>query len=493
LREGEELLGADPRFDTLRERLRELRRESDAEREAAGVEALVDEARRLAQGEDFEAAARRVEEALERMPGHAGALAVKASVEACLEAQRREEAGDDSLERTLSDIRNLLDTGQAEEAAVRVEEATALFGDHRALEALRYATAEARLAESEAPTVSLSSPGPWMDREEGLARHLEEIRALAAEGKAGAALGVLQRAVHEHGELEELRTLRAELGQALLAQDEAQRGEADMASVVARRPPVPSVLERPPSVVAPPSSGAGADLAELTLGGRVRPEIESGRFDEVPVAAQPDLGTSMPRTKTVDVASHGAGRRVELGSEPGLRTEIASGPMELGFGDPSSRPERAGTTTRRSALPSAGQTSRNMVLNAVVLVLLLLAVAYGVSRFASSRTVEEPPPEPVPVPVAELPPGFLAIDGSPWCEVTAIRSLSGGDPPPLVPSRFTPVVFTLPPGGYELTLRGPDGAEERKLEVEITSGERRDERVEWQAVESARYLEAVGF
>ena len=490
LREGEELLGADPRFDSLRVRLRELSKD-EAEREAAaGVEALVAEARRLAQAEDFDGASRYVAEALERMPVHAGALAIQASVEACLEARRQEEAGDDSLERTLSDIRHLLETGRAEEAAARVEEATAVFGDQRALEELRFATAEARLAESEAPTISLATQGPWLDQDQGLAHRLEEIRALAAEGKAGTALGVLQRAVHEHGDVEELRALRAELGQALLAQDEARRGEEDMASVVARRPPVqePSAVERPPSA-------GGTELADLTLGGRVQPEIASGRFDEVPVGKEHGSESTLPRTKTVDVASHGVGRRVELGSEPGVR-EIASGPMELGFGDPSSRPERSNTPSRRSTLPSAGQTSRNMVLNAVILVVLLLAVAYGVSRFApsSSSPVEETPtPAETPVPVADLPPGYLALDGSPWCEVLSIRRLDGGDPPPLVPSRFTPVVFTLPPGGYVLELRGPDGEEKRPLEVEIVSGERLEQRVEWRAVESGEYFEAVGF
>ncbi len=57
---------------------------------------------------------------------------------------------------------------------------------------------------------------------------------------------------------------------------------------------------------------------------------------------------------------------------------------------------------------------------------------------------------------------------------------------------YTPVVFSLAPGAYEISLAHPDSAQPRSVEVEILASESVTRRVELETVAVESYFEAVG-
>ncbi len=87
--------------------------------------------------------------------------------------------------------------------------------------------------------------------------------------------------------------------------------------------------------------------------------------------------------------------------------------------------------------------------------------------------------------------GRLRLDAVPWAEVREIRNQDGGSQP-LGGSVYTPVVLSLQPGVYEISLAHPDFSEQRSVEVEILASEWVNRRVEFEAVAVESYFDAVG-
>jgi hypothetical protein len=134
-----------------------------------------------------------------------------------------------------------------------------------------------------------------------------------------------------------------------------------------------------------------------------------------------------------------------------------------------------------------------MVLTAVMVVVVLVVLVMVVGHVNQLRNTASPELSVEEVSTVDLAPGFLALDASPWAEVVNIVDLAGGESPPSAPSRFTPVVLTLPPGRYRLTLRDPSGAETQELVVEIESGAQREEQHQWREIDGRQYLRAAGY
>ncbi len=88
-------------------------------------------------------------------------------------------------------------------------------------------------------------------------------------------------------------------------------------------------------------------------------------------------------------------------------------------------------------------------------------------------------------------PGSLRLDAVPWAEVREIRNRDG-ESQPLGGSVYTPVVLSLEPGWYEISLAHPDFSEPRSVEVEILASGSVNRRVEFEAVAVESYFDTVG-
>ncbi|MEO1083542.1 MAG: hypothetical protein AAFY88_04815, partial [Acidobacteriota bacterium] len=130
--------------------------EAKAQDRGARVGELLEMARARAEAEDFDAARKALDEVLAFAPDHPEALALSASIDAIGRIKREEAEQKDALERTVTDIRNLLEEGDPEQAQRDLESATDRFGDAEILETVRFDVTRARLDTEVSRTVQLS-------------------------------------------------------------------------------------------------------------------------------------------------------------------------------------------------------------------------------------------------------------------------------------------------------------------------------------------------
>ncbi len=88
-------------------------------------------------------------------------------------------------------------------------------------------------------------------------------------------------------------------------------------------------------------------------------------------------------------------------------------------------------------------------------------------------------------------PGSLHLDAVPWAEVREIRNRDGVSQSLSAPV-YTPIVLSLAPGSYEISLAHPDFSEPRSVAVEILASESVNRRVEFETRAVESYFAAVG-
>ncbi len=115
---------------------------------------------------------------------------------------------------------------------------------------------------------------------------------------------------------------------------------------------------------------------------------------------------------------------------------------------------------------------------------------------ADATSAEQPPP-PADATSAEQPPplgessGLLVLTALPWAQLTAVEGAGGSRDLPDEP--FTPLILSLPPGEYTLTLVHPSAAQPRQIEVQIGAGATTREMVDFAEVDTEEYFRRLGW
>ena len=186
------------------------------------------------------------------------------------------------------------------------------------------------------------------------------------------------------------------------------------------------------------------------------------------------------------------------------------------------RPSRAAAPAARAVeavrpqpvatLPAAGPPVAKIAAGVAVLGVALLAVGLWLARGRSDvadlpsgpaaspsavadadpATAPDIRPSAGPTAAPAAPAGLLVVDALPWGEVTEVVDASGKRQP-LGPSPFTPLVLSLTPGRYTVSLKNPDYP--RGLSVTATVSANGLERrvAEFGKVDAAEYFERAGW
>ncbi len=258
---------------------------------------------------------------------------------------------------------------------------------------------------------------------------LRTIRALCDGGRAGEALERLNRAVREYGPQPTLKTLRDELGQALLERDAEEE------------------------------------------------ESASQMFGVEPVG---DPGPGLPPDKAAPA-----------GVPPADPPNLAEAPVR-GLSDATIRSfEPPVQQVRDRPDPPTAHPTRNMVAAGLILVVVFAALVFLITR--GNQVDEQPPLEAEDVAAADLSPGSLVLDAVPWAEIVTLENPAIEEAPPISPSRFTPVILRLPPGEYWISLRYPPTGQVEERVVRVDSDIQVEERVIFENLDAQTYFERIGW
>ncbi len=269
---------------------------------------------------------------------------------------------------------------------------------------------------------------------------LRTIRALRDDGRAGEAFERLNQAVREFGGKSQLLSLRHELTEALLEQDADEETASQM--------------------------------------------FEIASTDHVAQTELPDT-TSAPPPEASDVAQQP--EAVALGGPPELDEASIRG-----LSDATIRSlESPASPVRDRPGPPTAHPTRNMVLLGLVLVVVFAALVFLLNR--NGGGFERESVESEDVAAADLSPGLLALDAVPWGEIVSLENPAAEEPPPISPSRFTPVIMSLPPGEYTVSLRYPPTGRVEERVIRIDSDTRVDERVIFENLDAKAYFQRVGW
>ncbi len=485
LRQAGESLGRDERWVTLRAELEARRRDLQQAR-TLQADDLVAQARSLAQTESFLAARKLLRSALGLVAEHPEARALLASVEACLEVREGETHEIQEIEKTITGIRTVIEQGRPEKALADLDQATARFGDHGALNELRYEATRAQL-DSAASAIPIESQAVTAAVEvrpndaEGLTVAISAIRGLREAGRVGEALEELNRTLRRLGPQPELQTLRYELGEALLARAAEEEDTAsrifeavspqtvpptrlspEAPSVQPLADAMPTQVAVPPHPTAMPPSAAGGTVVSMAAAEEAMhtmPTISAPPPPRSPPSNQPPVGapmTSVPRGL----------------ADTTIRTSTASSPLSP------QRPE-----------PPVASSNRPMVAVGLILAAVFAAVVWFLMRQGSQL---DQALEVQDVQATAMSPGVLALDAVPWAEIVSLENSEAEDDPAIYPSRFTPVVMSLPPGEYRVVLRYPPTGRTEERVIRVESDVRVDQRVEFEPLDAKRYFERNG-
>ncbi len=438
------ILGEVPSAETRRLDVGQLR--------ALQVDELTARARGYAREEDFQRARDLLRKALALIPDHRQATALLASVEACievseLEAQRLVQAEetpafpvveqnerDQAVERS-SDH----GAGAAHTAAARIRRQPAIKESATIIrKPIAPATEGDRVTPNSVTPNSVTPDAAPVPASAALGQTLRAIGALRDEGRVGDALERLNRALREFGPQPTLQTLRYELGEELLDRDEEENSASQVFEIATEGDSSPTVVSAMPPVAAPPEET------------QARPEN--------PPSETPDL---------VEAPLRGL-------SDATIRSFPA--PVQHA-------PDRPG--------PPTAHPTRTMVVAGVTLVAVFAALVFFLTR--DGTVAEHQPLETEDVAAADLSPGSLAVDALPWAEIVGLENPAVEEAPPISPSRFTPVILSLPPGDYLITLRYPPTGQVEERAVRIDSDVRVDQRFIFESLDAGAYFERIGW
>ena len=287
-------------------------------------------------------------------------------------------------------------------------------------------------------TPESSEPIPGSDSS-NLDETLRTIRALRDDGRAGEAFERLNRAVRQFGPQSELQGLRDELTEALLEQDADEETASQMFEIASTSDVMQTV---PPSDAPVPT-----------------PEVGD---------AAPRPGAATSREESLDEAS------IRGLSDATIRSfEAHASPVRDRPGPPIAHP------------------TRHMVALGLVLVAVLAALVFFLNR--NSGGLKRQSIETEDVEAADLSPGSLALDAVPWGEIVSLQNPAAEESPPISPSRFTPVILSLPPGEYTISLRYPPTGQVEERVIRVDSDARVDERIIFENLDAKAYFQRIGW
>ncbi|MEM9555391.1 MAG: serine/threonine-protein kinase [Acidobacteriota bacterium] len=498
---------------------------------ARTIESRLDEARELARDEDFEAALRVIDQALDLPGDHGEALALRASLEACLRIQREEDEQDLDLERTVHGIRQLLVDGRGDDAQEALDAATHRFGERPDLIDLHLDAVTRRLDETVTGLSTVRVDGGDLPSRETLqaiaqrpsSTHDDEPvpnRALdeQADDRTTAARPVAGDGIPAHPPSPP--PLPSPPPQSLspsspqsptppspsppsvpAPREETTIGTADLGSLTIPMERIDSAKRRALHARHRGSEGAGGGLERGSEGVVASPD---GSPPAVPIAAEP--AASPP-----PVASAAAPSRLPP-SAPRSGPDVTLAELGFGLAEPASEPEisHAGPDLPRPTSPRRlfGWPGVIAALVVVFVVSFSLSGLLGGDRedgasgprawleqltggeagTAEDGAADEQPAPPRP----SGPPGILVLDAAPWAEVMELVDPVGEDVP-IAGSRATPLLLSLPPGTYRVRLLHPPSAAETALEIEIASDETTRRRVDLAPLTVGEYFDHVGW
>ncbi len=376
--------------------------------------------------------------------------------------QARTMRADDFVERA----RALAQTEDFEEARRLLRSALELVSEHSQARTL-LSSIEACCAVHQQET-----------REAGeVERTITGIRQALDEGRPGDAIEDLNRATRRFGDREGLSELRYEAARAQLQpQDDGEN----------------TTLLRPP-----PAAENGTATLEKTLGSirALRDDGHAGEaLKELNVAirefgqqpALKDLRYELGEALLArDAEEETASRMFEAHDEPAAAdtaADAAPGAAAGGLHEATIRSASAVRPPERPGPPVA-QPHRGMIAVALALAAVFALLVWVLTRQGPAD--DEAPLAARDVTAAALSPGIVALDAAPWAEIVRFEQPGSEDPPPVPPSRFTPVILRLPPGEYLLTLRYPPTGEEEELTIRVDSDVRADHRVTFRLDDAA--------
>lgn len=253
-------------------------------------------------------------------------------------------------------------------------------------------------------------------------------------------------------------------------------------------------LEKEPSERIP-----SAELLLEALGPYREPTSGKSQYLEDLLASLHEAKPAPAKTPLSAKSASGETLTMSSGSSPARWSGVGSSPGEGGTPAPESgvagdstldtlagvrglsqpAPGSAVEPSGATETPGIGRGSRALIAAGALAAAGLLGLLAG-ARFLK--------PEESPVAGAH---GSLRLDAAPWAEVREIRSRDG-ETQPLDGSVYTPVVLSLAPGAYEISLAHPDVAEPRSVEVEILASEAVTRKVELGVIAVESYFDAVG-
>lgn len=460
--------------------------EKEKARETAlRVETLLRRAKSAAQLEQFQEALALVREALSLSPDHAEALMLRASLDACLRIQQEE-----VLERQGAVSPPVLPTvlppmpgaersesqGAAESLSAAAEARTLQISE-RDLEAARSGVL---------PTIPKSEEAQPADGGSQAARSADRTTTIEPIGSVTLPMAAIEeakrRAMEQMAEApppvpEKLPTKESGVVDAPVEKieafgsvtlpmaviQEAKRKHLQQQEDVSGSSPSAASQEAPRSTSPPP---AGVTLPPMPVA--PQPAAPPAPQPVAPPAPQPvaPQPSGLPSADgfvdnrpTVDrtLSDFGFGGAAD---EPVAEEPIA--PMY---------PPTPRQSPRRGRPPDGKWVKPMAIVGLISALALVFALSFFLSgRWAGLGGTESSPILSMPaedVQGTNLPPGWLALDASPWGEILGVVSASG-EPVPVVGPPYTPKLLELAPGQYTLTLSHParEGPIEVTLDVE---------------------------
>jgi predicted Ser/Thr protein kinase len=165
-----------------------------------------------------------------------------------------------------------------------------------------------------------------------------------------------------------------------------------------------------------------------------------------------------------------AARTFETGAATAARPAVATPPV----------PREPSGSLATSAAAAARPVPWKPIAAAVVALLMLVIVGVVVARWLGGADAGGS---------GEL--GTFVLSATPWAEVTKIVDAEG-QPQPLPANPFTPLALELPRGQYQVTLRHPEIAQERVVDVAIGE-EAAAETVVLYEADAAAYFRDLGW
>ncbi|MEE8278455.1 MAG: protein kinase, partial [Thermoanaerobaculia bacterium] len=415
-------------------------------------------------------------------------------IEQAAQARQRERLAD-----AVQEIGGLLDGGSLTLAGQRLQEVERQFKDTDELPALRQRFDELlALRQKEAEEAA--------KRAKELADAVIGIQELLERGDLAAAEGALTKAEHRFQDSQELVSLRESLGvrrqevEQLLAEAQGflERREFDTAiEHLQQALKLDGSSEQVRRQISEARSAAKRAHEMAALLGLVRDLMEQRKNLKKAARALAKAERKFPEAEELPALR---AQLEELKAEEEVEKQrAAEAEVPTAVVEAPTAGVEAPTAVVEAAAPERRALSPRM-LAAAAAALLLVAVGLW---FALSGDRAETGPETAAtvetMPVLEetsepapLAAGVLTIDALPWAEVTEVVDAEGKRHP-LHGEPFTPLVLSLPPGEYRISLTHPNFGEPQTLSVALEPGETETRLVEFQRVDVEDYFMKAGW